>query len=381
MDGTLVSLSWTQPGYLWGNPPVLPLAPWLKRWKAQPGDSLLVQIVAEEEGPHRLTFHPQAGRDEGRVAERSAALAEAAYEVLQRTVNEVSLHELALRLLARGVYHDPCPPDSLGKVLLWQDDRFTSGFLGVRLADKWERLRRRVLREKGALQSAPEEAEMDLYSSRAAIDLPLFDLFGESESFAPWAEEPLSPEQKRELARQVYCFKASLEYRKGLWRRIEVRGDQTMGEFDGIMRDAFDHDLGDHLSEFYLAGVRDWRHRGLGTLGPWGYEGSGEDVILGAIGLEEGDELRYIYDFGDDIGHILQLEKILPAEEGVQYPRLVEQNKPRYQYCESCQARGQQTIATWLCIECSNEQGREVLVCEKCLEKKHEDHWADEMIY
>ena len=29
------------------------------------------------------------------------------------------------------------------------------------------------------------------------------------------------------------------------------------------------------------------------------------------------------------------------------------------------------------CIECSEEKGRKVLLCEDCLEKEHEGHYAE----
>jgi predicted amidophosphoribosyltransferase len=65
----------------------------------------------------------------------------------------------------------------------------------------------------------------------------------------------------------------------------------------------------------------------------------------------------------------------------VKYPRIVGQNKPKYRYCQSCQAKGRKTVATWVCIDCSNDQQKEVLVCEDCLYEKHEDHYAEEILY
>lgn len=58
---------------------------------------------------------------------------------------------------------------------------------------------------------------------------------------------------------EVYVFKAAFKYRKGVWRRIEIEGGQTLADFDGIMREAFNHDTWDHLSEFY--GACTWYER------------------------------------------------------------------------------------------------------------------------
>lgn len=43
----------------------------------------------------------------------------------------------------------------------------------------------------------------------------------------------------------VYRFKAALKYRKGLWRRIEIKGSQTLYKLDRILREVFHHDLSD----------------------------------------------------------------------------------------------------------------------------------------
>ena len=173
----------------------------------------------------------------------------------------------------------------------------------------------------------------------------------------------------------VYVFKVALKHRKGLWRRIEIKSNQTLGNFDHIIRDAFNHEW-DHLSEFFR---EQWPRGGFGEINPGG-KGRGAKNRIERLGLSEGDKLGYVYDFGDEIQHVAILEKIIEPEEGVKYPRVISKNKPRYRYCEACKGQGKKTIATWICIECSEEKGREVLLCEDCMEG-HEDHYADEILY
>ena len=175
----------------------------------------------------------------------------------------------------------------------------------------------------------------------------------------------------------MYVFKVALKYRKGLWRRIEIKGDQTLTDFDHIIRIAFNHDTWEHLSEFFMG---EWSRGGFGEIDPDG-GGSGAEMRIEQLGLSEGDKLGYVYDFGDEIQHIVTLEKIVEPEEGAEYPRVISQNKPRYRYCERCKREGKKTIAAWICIECSEEKGREVLLCEDCLEKEHEGHYAEEILY
>lgn len=42
--------------------------------------------------------------------------------------------------------------------------------------------------------------------------------------------------------------------------------------------------------------------------------------------------------------------------------------------------KGEKTIAKWICIECSEDEGGEVFLCEDCI-KEHEDHYIDEILY
>lgn len=49
---------------------------------------------------------------------------------------------------------------------------------------------------------------------------------------------------------KVYVFKVALKHRKGTWRRIEIKGNQKLGDLDQIIREAFNHE-DCHLSEFF----------------------------------------------------------------------------------------------------------------------------------
>lgn len=176
----------------------------------------------------------------------------------------------------------------------------------------------------------------------------------------------------------VYVFKIALKHRKGLWRRIEIKGDQTLGSLDSMIRLAFNHDNFDHLSEFF-PGVA-FRSKGYGYIEPGGY-GAGATKQINSLHLNEGDKLSYVYDFGDNIQHLVTLEQISEPEPSNKYPRIIDQNKPRYRYCESCKSEGKKNIATWICVTCSEEESREVLLCENCIGRDHEDHFADELLY
>jgi hypothetical protein len=150
-------------------------------------------------------------------------------------------------------------------------------------------------------------------------------------------------------AQQVYRFKAAFHYNKSIWRRLELQGRHTLADFDRELRDAFNHDPGDHLGGFWKlirrGESRRFREVELGTVEPFGGD-EGSDSKLASLDLKSGDELKYVYDFGDWIEHRLTLEAISEPQAEVVYPRLVEQNKPRYRYCRHCQEAGRKTVAT-----------------------------------
>jgi hypothetical protein len=188
----------------------------------------------------------------------------------------------------------------------------------------------------------------------------------------------------REQARQVYQFKAAFKYRPDLWRSIQLQGSHTLADFDSELRNAFKHDTGDHLSGFWKlirrGQSRRFREVSLGDVEPFG-GGDGAELKVAELDLKPGDQLKYVYDFGDWIEHRLTLEAITEPEPGTTYPRLAAQNKPRHQYCRHCHEQGRKTVATWVCIECSNKEQEDVLVCQKCLDTYHEEHYAEEMVY
>ncbi len=176
---------------------------------------------------------------------------------------------------------------------------------------------------------------------------------------------------------KVYVFNAALKNRTGIWRRIEIKDDQTLGDLDHIMREAFNHDIEDHLSEFFASNV--WRSEGFGEIEPGG-DGAGATKKIDELELVEGSTIEYVYDFGNDIQHVIKLEKFVEPVDGAKYPRITSKNKSRNRYCVSCKKIQKKTIATWICVDCTEEEQKQILLCEDCLEEEHEDHYAEELL-
>jgi hypothetical protein len=125
-------------------------------------------------------------------------------------------------------------------------------------------------------------------------------------------EQPFTARQ----GKQVYRFHASRGRKRFL---VEAQGDNTLGELDAALREVFDLDPLDHLSEFSLVTGKRARQP-FGPLDPMG-EYPACQVRLAGLGLVAGARLEYVYDFGDNIKHALELEAIQEPEARTQYPR------------------------------------------------------------
>lgn len=108
---------------------------------------------------------------------------------------------------------------------------------------------------------------------------------------------------------------AGRTYRFGIWptrrkyksRTIEIRGDRRLKDFDKKIREVFDLDTADHISEFFLAIGRGWDSWGLGPIYPDG-TGKGAEIVVGDLKLPEGDRMSYLHDWGRKNRFILTLK-------------------------------------------------------------------------
>lgn len=319
---------------------------WFKRLRARAGDSLLVTVEDWKAGRYLLEHEPAGKRRFDEVDRKNRELADLLFQALEENYHErVFVIEAMAKACARMADPRGYPGDHWTTVVE-RDSRMKLFDVSICYAESYAPIERVLGREK----VRPK-------------DFPVSSAQGE----------------------QVYRFKVSLKYRPGLWRRIEIGGGQTLEQLDSILRGEFKHDFSDHMSGFWRklrrGNTRRFREVEIGTIAPFGGEGEGADTRIAGIGLAVGDELKYVYDFGDWIEHVVTLEAIGEPEENVQYPRAVARNKPEYWDCERCARQGRRTRATWVCHYCSGDQGREVLVCEDCLLAEHGEHYSDEIVY
>ena len=133
----------------------------------------------------------------------------------------------------------------------------------------------------------------------------------------------------------IYTFKVKLKFAKRIWRRIEIRSDQTLEDLHDIIFTAFDR-YDEHLYAFYntqnpnsisrdrLYNVPKYTDSsGVGHFSPNIFDAS--KTLLLSLNLKEKNTLEYLFDFGDEWWHILELEKISELKQaGVKYPKIIE---------------------------------------------------------
>lgn len=174
----------------------------------------------------------------------------------------------------------------------------------------------------------------------------------------------------------IYLFKVSSKHRKSLWRKIEIHETQSLGVFDRIIRNTFNYEEDDHLSEFYRGKV--WSASGYGEIEPGG-GGKEAKKKIKDLGLKQGDKLEYVYDFGDSVINLIELIEIKEEQAGVTYPRVVGKNKPKKIYCERCKLKGKEEIAKYNVYDFEDDSMEQL--CESCTDSLSEDVDISEITY
>lgn len=116
----------------------------------------------------------------------------------------------------------------------------------------------------------------------------------------------------------VHVVKVSLSSAKPpVWRRFELPSAMTLDRVHHVLQAAFEWD-NCHLHQFET------------VCGEFGDPAHGDDwfepadesaVAFAQVATAERARVGYVYDLGDDWRHDMVVEKIIPAEPGVAYPR------------------------------------------------------------
>ena len=351
ITGTIQMKSEQKPG-LWGlyteTWTTFRMAEWFKRESIRADDSLLVTVEDWDAGVFRLEREAAevSQRRQAEIEEADRRLVDWLYNRLENSGSEMIIAEPTI--LAAHVQNCvyPAYPGSHWLDAMRQDGRM----------DCWD---------QHTIRYANAPSPFD------------FLLDDEPDEIEPPEEEPMAPE----IAQKVFTFYAYFKHNKKLWRRIEIQGEHDLQDFDDILRDAFGHDS-DHLSGFWQRIRRGktnrYREVELATTSSYSEYRENAEQQVGSLELKVGDQLKYVYDFGDWVEHTVELEAIGDPQPDVEYPRIAEQNKPSYRNCTDCKKEGKTTRAIWECHTCAESSA--VLLCDKCAEK-HDDHYLEEIVY
>ena len=143
----------------------------------------------------------------------------------------------------------------------------------------------------------------------------------------------IQPEKATEERKsKVFRFTVTFWNRKSPKRQVEVLGGQTLHDLDRVIRQAFKHDTSDHLGGFWKlirrGNTNRYREVAIGTVYPfWPSEEAVNDVLVAELDLEVGDQMKYVYDFGDWIQHAVVLEAIDAPDARASYPRVLRKKR------------------------------------------------------
>ncbi len=124
---------------------------------------------------------------------------------------------------------------------------------------------------------------------------------------------------------QIYQLKITLKDSKPpIWRRVQVPADIRLSRLHRVIQEVMDGWEDYHLHHFMVGKHPDLEFYGIPDPEDWGVPTKNEALFtLNQILENEGEQIIYEYDFGDGWEHVILLEKILPPEEGVFYPRCI----------------------------------------------------------
>lgn len=279
--------------------PTLHLPRWLMDHAVKAGDAALLTILDHAALRWQIVHEPAAQRRQSEIEAANRTLADLLFEQLELAQDErIALYETLLTAFAQLSPTQRAYPGDPWTTVIQRDGRMRHNGFQLMYAE-----------DRSPLESMLEDLQEEL----APAPTPT----------------ALTPDQER----TIYRCKIHPTYNKKLWRRIEVLGRQTLRELNGFLVDEFKHDW-DHMGGFWRlvprgAGKR-VREMEIAQISPFvDEEDVGAELRIAELGLEPGDRLRWVYDFGDWHEYDLLIEDVEDAPAiDADYPRVVARNKP-----------------------------------------------------
>lgn len=292
---TRISLDFLGEGH-WGTKGSPEFWDWFKSLNAQAGDALIFRVLDGEARLYAVVFQPRAARDEQAIAARNQQIVQAALEYFRRTVSGAAIWDISSHLLATGQYRHPVPPDSLEK--LWTRDLWEPELAKKTVRGGW------------------------VYVGRSDADEMIASLMEQMRGESPLSKKKREKTPIAELAapNSIYQLKVTLkDSHPGIWRRIQVADNVLLSHLHGILQLVMGW-TNSHLHWFKVDG-RIYAEPST----DYEFEVTDERVVrLNQIAPAVKNRFIYEYDFGDSWEHEVMVEKILPPEKDVRYPRCLD---------------------------------------------------------
>jgi len=122
---------------------------------------------------------------------------------------------------------------------------------------------------------------------------------------------------------EIYTFKVSIKESPDIWRMIEILGDQTLHHLHKAIFKAYDR-YDEHLYAFFLSNKPWDASSEYGLSSPESNAKSAKRAKVNSLDLKPKRKILYLFDFGDEWWHSIQLLSIRQEGPKGKYPRVIE---------------------------------------------------------
>lgn len=140
----------------------------------------------------------------------------------------------------------------------------------------------------------------------------------------------------------VFVFKVALRFRPEVWRRIAIKGNQTLEDLHFAIFDTFKR-YDEHLYSFYIPKPgnrsRFFQQNSNEYAHPMAVDGDdvfdASETTIEELDLKLRKKFYYLFDFGDEWWHTIDVEKIKgDVDPKKEYPLVIEEHgmaPPQYE--------------------------------------------------
>ena len=124
---------------------------------------------------------------------------------------------------------------------------------------------------------------------------------------------------------QTIIFKVMFKYRKGTWRKIELKATDTLEDLHDAIQDAIEWD-NDHLYSFFMDNKFSKGDFDAEYTRPYEPEGrnTADKAKVGMFGFSKGQKFAYLFDFGDNHRFEIEVVDFGTVDKSKDYPVVFE---------------------------------------------------------